>query len=243
MGDNKVIDVHSHILPGMDDGSENIEMSLSMLQSLAEQGVPHVCATPHYYADRETIEHFLERRTVAVRQLTEYMENIRCSVILGAEVTYFKGMGENRQLDLLCMQGTKCLLLEMPFMEWNRYQVEEVISLVLDRGYHVILAHPERFLFSKHNEQYLEKLAELPISLQVNAETLLRLRTRRKGLGLLQMTNSPLLGSDCHNMDHRAPYIEKARKVIGSRLGEEFINFIDENAAKVLAGAVEVTKE
>lgn len=237
----KVIDIHSHILPGMDDGSANIEMTLAMLQSLSEQGVTHVCATPHYYADRETIEDFLDRRTVAVSQLTEYMENIRCSVILGAEVTYFKGMCENRQLDLLCMQGTKSLLLEMPFMEWNRYQVEEVISLVLDRGYHVILAHPERFLFSKHNEQYIEKLTELPISLQVNAETLLRLRTRRKGLGLLQMASSPLLGSDCHNMDHRAPYIEKVRKIIKSKLGDEFMNHMDNCAAQVLSGAIEVT--
>lgn len=241
MGDKNVFDIHSHILPGMDDGSANIEMSLAMLHSLAEQGVTHVCATSHYYADRESIEHFLERRSAAVSQLTETMENIRCRMILGAEVTYFKGMGENRQLELLCIQGTKSLLLEMPFMEWNRYQVEEVVSLVLDRGYHVILAHPERFLFSNHNEQYLEKLAELPISLQVNAEALLHFRTRRKGLEILQMTNSPLLGSDCHNMDHRAPYIEKARKAIRSRLGEDYLNYMDNCAAQVLSGATEVT--
>lgn len=234
-------DLHTHILPKMDDGSADLQMTLSMLDSLEGQGVTRICATSHYYVEKESVEAFAERRKAAIEQIIGAGKASACRIIPGAEVTYYRGISEAGQLDLLCMQGTKSLLLEMPFMEWNRYQVEEVISLVLDRGYHVILAHPERFLFSSHNEHYIEKLTELPISLQVNADTLLHLRTRRKGFWLLQMTDSPLLGSDCHNTGKRAPSIERARKMIQSRLGEEFLHTMDACAARVLLHATEVT--
>lgn len=57
-----MIDFHSHILPGVDDGSKNVEMSLEMLRASAAQGVTDICLTPHFYAERNTPEKFLEKR-------------------------------------------------------------------------------------------------------------------------------------------------------------------------------------
>ena len=101
----------------------------------------------------------------------------------------------------------------MPFADWTSLQTEAVEALALDCGYQVVLA-PERFCFSKSNRHKLEKLAELPIGLQVNAGSLLRWGTRRLALDLLQMAQYPLLGSDCHNLTSRPPNLKEGRKVV-----------------------------
>lgn len=227
------IDIHSHILAGMDDGSENIEMSLELLRKLASQGVQTVCCTSHYYARREAVSLFCERRQNALEQLEAALPAGMPRLILGAEVAWFPQISV-QDLAPLCLQGTRTLLLEMPFMRWNRQEVDEVISLVLDRNYRVILAHPERFCFDESNRNFLEKLTDLPIGLQVNAETLLRWRTRRQGLKLLELARYPLLGSDCHNPTCRPPYIARARQVILKKLGADFLRQMDQNAQAVI---------
>ena len=121
-------------------------------------------------------------------------------------------------------------MLEMPFTEWNDFQVEEVSSLVLDRGFHVVLVHPERFCSSTGNIRKLQELEELPVALQVNAGTLLRWRTRKLGLKLLQNAQYPLVASDCHNLTTRTPNLADGRKVVAQKLGEAFLDQIDQNA-------------
>ncbi len=231
-----MIDIHSHILPGMDDGAKDREAAVSLLRALKAQGVTTVCATPHYYAGREGIGDFISRRDSALQKMSDCVEKEICTIVAGAEAAFFSRMSEKDHLDLLCLSGTRTLLLEMPFADWTESQVEELLSLVLDRNYHIILAHPERYLFSKTNQRYLEKLSGLPLSLQVNADTLIRLGTRRVGLKLLQMTDSPLLGSDCHNLKDRAPHLAKARSIVRSRLGEDFLIHMDHCAARAVFG-------
>lgn len=230
-----VADFHSHVLPEMDDGSESLAMSIELLQRLAEQGVQTVCCTSHYYANRETAAIFCERRQKALCRLQSSLPTESLRLIPGAEVAWFPKISA-QDLTPLCLQGTRTLLLEMPFAQWNQHEVEEVISLVLDRGYQVALAHPERFCFDATNRRYLAKLGDLPVGLQVNAETLYRWRTRKQGLALLRQAQYPLLGSDCHNLTRRPPYIKQARQVIRRCLGEETLEQIDRNAQAAICG-------
>lgn len=225
-----IVDLHSHILPGMDDGSPDLETTRALLQRLAEQGVSAVCATPHYYAEREPIAAFAERREAAYQRTAVCLTPELHTILPGAEVALFRRISESRELDTLCLRGTRTLLLEMPFSEWTQSQVEEVISLVLDREYQVVLVHPERFTFSKTNKEALEKLSELPIAFQVNADTLCRWNGRKNALALLQMTETPLLGTDCHNLGSRAPHLDKAREVVARKLGGDFLHRMDQNA-------------
>ena len=226
-----MIDLHCHILPGMDDGSPDVEISLAMLRRQAEQGISAVCATPHYYARQNDIETFCERRAAALQKLLDAWPEERLPrVIPAAEVAFFTGISAYPDLGRLCIQGTKTLLLEMPFTEWNDFQVEEVSALVLDRGFQVVLVHPERFCGSRGNRDRLRELEELPVALQVNAKTLLRWRTRRLGLKLLQMARDPLLGSDCHNLTTRPPNLGEGRKVAARKLGEAFLAKMDQSA-------------
>ena len=226
MQDRGWIDLHSHILPQLDDGSDSVEMSLAMLYQMAEQGVDVVCATSHYYAKYSSIPAFCERRAEALERLSSVLTAELPRVLPAAEVAYFPHM-EEQDLMPLCIQGTRTLMLEMPFSDWTGLQLETVEALVLDCRYDVVLVHPERFCFSKSNRHKLEKLAELPIGLQVNAGSLLRWGTRRLALDLLQMAQYPLLGSDCHNLTSRPPNLKEGRKVVMQKLGEAFLKKID----------------
>lgn len=228
------VDLHTHILPNMDDGSRSPEMSAAMLTALREQGADVVCLTSHYYAKRESISAFLARRAEAFSRLEAAAPAGSPRLLLGAETAYFPAISQCQELKALCIGGSSTLLLEMPFAEWTQIQVDEVIALVLDRRFRVVLAHPERFLFSSNNRAALDKLLELPIALQVNGETLLHWRTRKQGLELLEMTNVPLLGSDCHDLKNRAPNLDRARKVIRARLGADFLVCMDQAAEACL---------
>ena len=130
-------------------------------------------------------------------------------------------------------------MLEMPFTRWNSFQLEEVEALVLDRGFRVVLVHPERFCIKGANRDNLRMLEQLPVALQVNAKTLLSWSTRRLGMELLRETFCPLLASDCHNLTSRPPNLAEARKVLQQKMGEDFLAQIDKNAADVLCAAAE----
>ena len=239
MQDRGWIDLHSHILPQLDDGSDSVEMSLAMLRREAEQGVDVVCATSHYYAKYSSIPAFCERRAEAMERLSSVLTAELPQVLPAAEVAYFPHM-EEQDLTPLCIQGTRTLMLEMPFSDWTGLQLETVEALVLDCRYDVVLVHPERFCFSKSNRHKLEKLAELPIGLQVNAGSLLRWGTRRLALDLLQMAQYPLLGSDCHNLTSRPPNLKEGRKVVMQKLGEAFLKKIDRYGEWIITPTAEV---
>ena len=230
-----MVDLHTHILPEIDDGSDGVDTSLAMLRREAEQGVTAVCATSHYYAKHSSIPAFCERRAEALERLTGVLTDGLPQVLPAAEVAYFPRM-EEQDLTPLCIQGTRTLMLEMPFADWTSLQAEAVEALVLDCGYQVVLVHPERFCFSKSNKHRLEKLAELPIGLQINAGSLLRWGTRRLALDLLQLAHWPLLGSDCHNLTSRPPTLKEGQEIIRKKLGEDFLRQMDENAEAAVQG-------
>lgn len=231
-----LVDLHTHILPGMDDGSKNRAMSLQMLRVQGAAGVQTVCATSHYYAADNTIEEFCARRAAACRRLRgDGLPADLPQILPAAEVAYFPRISETEGLRRLCLPHTRVLMLEMPFCEWNDFQIEEVNALALDLGYRLVLVHPERFCFSKGNRSRLAQLAALSVGLQVNAGSLLRWRTRKLALELLQMTDLPLLGSDCHNLDSRPPNLGEGRNVVEKKLGADFLHAMDENARQLVS--------
>ena len=238
MQDKTIVDVHCHVLPEMDDGSKALGVSLAILRQEKEQGVDVVCATSHYYARQNSIPDFCARRSEAMGRLTAAIAESKESlpqILPAAEVAYFSHM-EEQDLSPLCIQGTRTLMLEMPFADWTDLQVEAVEALALDCGYQVVLVHPERFCFSGSNRSQLRRLAQLPIGLQVNAGSLIRWQTRRLALDLLQLAPVPLLGSDCHNLTSRPPNLKGGRNIIRKKLGEEFLKQMDENAEAAVMG-------
>ena len=225
-----IIDVHSHILPKIDDGSKNVETSIEMLRESANQGVGFMVATPHFYAHEKRIETFLEQRAAAAetlkRRIAESGEKLP-GFICGAEVAFFEGMSKAEKVDLLTIEGTNLLLVEMPFESWSDSIMEEIRRLIYKRHFSLIIAHVERFFPFKGNAARIYDLMELPLYIQMNGEALTDFWHRGKYISLLKKDKIHLLGSDCHGMHRRPPNLSEAREYIAKKAGQDVLERID----------------
>ena len=221
-----MIDFHSHILPGIDDGSKSAEMSVEMIRALREQGVDTICATSHFYATQRTPQRFLQRRQEAFERLRPLLPDDAPRILLGAEVLYFPGISHMEELPELCLEGTDLLLLEMPFETWSGYMVREVNELARTGRFTVLLAHIERYYFQQEASVW-SNLLNNGVLMQSNADFFLPFGTRRKAIRLMREGMIHLLGSDCHNTTSRAPHMAEAAARIRRHLGEDYLEDSD----------------
>lgn len=221
-----MIDWHSHVLPELDDGSQSVGESLALLSMLSEQGVDTVIATPHFYAEQETVESFLKRRGESYEKLSDGLKEGMPRILLGGEISYYPGISRLEELPLLCIEGTRILLLEMPFSEWSESVVREVETMLLSNRFTVALAHIERYLDMRNGES-IERLLSLGAVAQSNAGFFCRKSTRRQAIKLLRAGVISLIGSDTHNVEYRPPRIDEACEFIEKKLGYEYIEKIN----------------
>lgn len=224
-----MIDLHSHVLPGMDDGSKNVEESLAMLKASADQGIRCMAATSHFYPEENSPEVFLRRREAAFQQLAAARDGDLPHLFPGAEVYYFDGISRNAEIGALCIEGTSLLLLEMPFMTWSGRMVTEIRQLQNRSDTTVMLAHVERYL-SYQKKNVWEELLDCGVLMHCNASFFLSWKTKRKALRMLKQGKIHFVASDCHNVTTRPPRIGEALKVIGG----EGRNILEENRRRYL---------
>lgn len=203
-------DMHSHILPGMDDGSRDPAMSVNMLRTAAGQGVEHILATPHYYPV-ESVKDFLQRRARAAEALQSAMaagEQLP-RVYLAAEVAYRPGIGYEEDLRSLCIGRSEFMLLELPFSPWGPEVLRDIRNMTCAKGITPILAHLERYLHIQ-KKKVLQEVLRQGVLVQLNAEAVLQRKTRSGALRLLKSGAAQLLGSDCHDLTSRPPNLGSA---------------------------------
>lgn len=234
----KTVDFHSHILPGIDDGSKDVQISVAMLEKMQAYGTTTVCATPHYYARHRSIESFLERREKAFEALQSEINTnaphlkdieIRC----GAEVAFYSGIAKEQNIERLCIEKSNTMLLEMPFNEWSDFEINTVADLCIDHGINVVIAHIERY-YGFTSERMIDQLMDLPVYVQINAESLIPMFGRKKWLEMFRQKRAHLLGSDAHNLTDRAPNLGAARDIIKKKLGAKALDETDLCATKLL---------
>ena len=230
-----MVDYHSHILPGIDDGSQSVEESRGLLSLLWEQGVRTVCATPHFDAARLSPADFFLKRQNAYEALAAALptDGAAPRILLGAEVAFFSGISQMEGLSSLCIEGTKLLLLEMPFSLWSEYTLRELAALSCSSEFTVLLAHIERYL-PYQKIATLRRLGELDVMMQANAASFIHRKTRRRALRMLKNGEIHALGSDCHNLTTRKPLIGKASEIIAGRFGAECLDHISEYTSTLL---------
>ena len=233
-----MIDVHCHILPGIDDGSRNTEESKALISEEMNQGINTIIFTPHFYAQRDSVGHFLEKRANSFSHLQSAVQfdKIGLKPRLGAEVYYFGGIGKAEMVPELCVTGTDILLLEMPFGQWIKAVYEDVEQLVKKQKLTVILAHVERYFQFQKDSSVMEQVLALPLIVQLNAGSLLGgvkltdfagRKKKKQCLSLLSEDRDILLGTDAHNMVSRKPNMEAGRAVVREALGAERLDRID----------------
>jgi protein-tyrosine phosphatase len=223
-----MLDFHSHILPGIDDGSKSIGMSLKMLQISRNQGVDGIVLTPHFYADQDTPDRFLRRRAKSADLLRQELGRLqRCpALLLGAEVHYFHGMGRSTDLEKFCIGSSNLILVEMPFQPWSSRMLQDVEEIHDRLGLQVIIAHIDRYL-SVESAEGVEALRDAGVIIQANADFFLQRSRRRKAIKMLERQEIQLLGSDCHNLTSRAPNLDQAVKFIQKKLGDSGLDSVD----------------
>lgn len=208
-------DFHTHILPGMDDGSRNLAESLRLLQAEREQRIRRVVLTPHFYPQQETPAQFLQRRQVACEKLSKTTD---LELIPGAEVYYYPGMSHTEELKKLTLGATPYLLVEMPLSPWNKSMYRELKNLHSELGLTPVIAHIDRYLLPHQRlNGLLQEIKKLPVLVQLNGDFLTRRHTRRVALKLIKEGYVDFIGSDCHGRS-RMPNIKDAYAIIEKHL-------------------------
>lgn len=236
--ERRFADFHTHILPGIDDGSANVEESLEMLRLLAQQGADCVVATPHFYANYDSPERFLKKRQAAIDALMEAVANETelPELRFGAEVYYFNGISQCDALPDLVISGTRCLLVEMPMQHWSDQMLWELREIHDKWGLVPIMAHIDRYISPFRTRRLLERLARLPVVIQANANFFIQRSTRRLALRMLKNGDIHLLGSDCHNRSTRTPNLGEALEIIANSGQGDVLNHIYDLERELLSG-------
>lgn len=220
-------DLHTHILPGVDDGARDVQMSISMLRMEREQSVSTVVLSPHFYSDRENVDQFLQRRSVAFQALQSALGQLPAQeretlprLVLGAEVAWRSDLVECEQLTELCIGTTNNLLLELPFTPWSNRLFDQLYDLMGCAGVTPVIAHLDRYL-GLQRPRYIQEVLELGVPVQISAEILLHPFVRGKALKMLRCNQAHLLVSDCHDTGDRAPNLHKGMEIVRRKLGEQ----------------------
>lgn len=240
-----IVDFHTHILPGIDDGSQNESMTEDMLFEEQQQGVAIIAATPHFYASQMSVIGFLGRRKEALdktNRIRQEADRPLPEIIAGAEVYYFSGIGRAAEIPRLCIGETNVLLLEMPFEQWTEEVLRDVEDLIDRQKLMVVLAHIERYVHFQRDKGVWNRVMDLPLHTQINAGSFVNkgrfLRPDRKWqfcIDFLKKHPDTLhMGSDCHNMTSRRPNLAGGRSAIAGSAGQEYLDRIDDSTARLL---------
>lgn len=201
-------DYHTHILPDMDDGAPTADVSAQMLKKLREQGAEKVVLTSHFYSDQDSIDSFLERRERSFANLMAHPEAESFPPLYkGAEVRLELNMCMMDDLPRLCIEGTRYLLLEMPYSRYKEWMPREIENVAYRLKVTPILAHIDRYLAMEWiKKEEWEELCTFPDAIfQVNAKAFER-RDIRHAIKRLAKDGVPLVyGTDAHNLGERAP--------------------------------------
>lgn len=229
-----MIDFHSHILPGIDDGAQDTKTSLKMLKICFDTGIDTIVATPHCHpVSQDKIYRFLERREKAAEQLRsaifasgeKYPE-----IVIASEVRIYNGMSKLDGLDKLTIGDTKYILLEMPYEKW-KYDTFDEIYNITQLGFKPIMAHLDRFL---DQERLFGELYALDLLYQINSCAFLDKNTRKMMVRLFEKNAVHILGSDTHNLSDRKPDAAAAYEIVRNKFGREFAEFIEKNGRNIL---------
>ena len=234
-----MIDAHCHMLPGIDDGSKDVAMSLEMINRSYDQGVEGIIFTPHFYADMNSPETFLRKRDKALAELEANLGRLPKVPVYttGAEVHYFRGMSRAQGIESLCIGKSDYMLIEMPFRNWQPNMIDEIEEISIVLGLRVIIAHIERYF--DQDKRLVNRLLENPnLLIQCNAEFFIEKSTYSKAIKLLKTRRIDLLGTDSHNLSTRRPNMAEALEIIEKKDKKDALGHIYRSGRRLFEAAL-----
>ncbi len=216
----KLIDIHSHILPCVDDGSKSIEMSVEMLRKCKEQGITDVIATPHFDAQYDNMETHSEKVNNAYNELCEAIKGEDLPrVHIGAEVYYFSGIGKSYGARKLALANSQYILLELPHINFDSTVIKDIENISDIVGLTPIIAHIERYASQRGFKKLLGLIESGTVLAQINATSVFMAPFRRVALKLIKKGYISFVATDTHSLDTRPPMMEEALNEIEKQLG------------------------
>lgn len=195
-----LIDIHSHIIPQIDDGSESLESSINMLKEAINSGVTDIIATPHYCPNRNYINSIdqINEKYNLLKQEAE-KQNLPINIYLGEEIYSSDYDNIVKKLDegeLLTLNGTRFVLIEFSQQKMPN-NIFEVIYDLSVHGYKPIIAHVERYKWI--TVDIVNKMREENAYIQINASSLSRISTKRFCKKLIKNDLVDFIASDIHS--------------------------------------------
>lgn len=224
-----MIDIHSHILPGIDDGARSLEESISIIQELASQGVTSIIATPHFILDTMYMSS-RKRNLELLGRLKQALvdAHIDVNLYLGNELFIDIELADLLQHGVVStMADSKYILVEFSLNEeYPNY--EDILGNLIELGYKVILAHPERYALTQQDYTIIQRLHEMGILMQCNVGSFVGQygkSTKKLAIRLAKEKMIFALGSDIHRANGRNRII-KAQKKLRKYYNERELNQI-----------------
>ena len=181
--------------------------------------------SPHFYLKQNSIEEFLARREKARTRLEEVITERGKPVPqirTAAEVQLSAGVSELEGLDRLCIEGTRFILIELPYTFWGRAVFRSLDQVMEEHKLRPIIAHLERFPV-ENSRDLLRRYADSDLIIQINGYSLVQLFTRRRSLSILRCGMPMVLGSDCHGDRDNILDLAKAYRMAEEYLGKEML--------------------
>jgi protein-tyrosine phosphatase len=233
---NGYIDIHSHILPQLDDGSQSIEQTVNMLNIAYAEGIRTIITTPHY--KEGLLTNLMQKQQEYWDQLKETLKTTMpdMTILIGSEIYYsHESVKLLRQKYIPTMAGSKYVLIEFPSMVEYRY-IKSALQELLFEGYRPILAHVERY--RNLSTDSISEFIDMGVYSQVNASSLspkignTYLSIAKK---LVKKNLVHFIATDSHNDGNRAPKLKKCIEYIVKKYGESYVNeLLIDNPSKLL---------
>ena len=234
-----MIDIHSHLIYGVDDGSKDIETSLKVLSNLSENGVTDIILTPHYIVDTN----YVSKKTDNIKKLKELQREVKklginINLYLGNEIYIDKDILKYIEENKMCsLNNTEYILVELP-MSGVYEDYIDIFSNLINIGFKVILAHPERYTSFQKDYSLINEVVATGVLLQSNIDSIVGgygKEAKKTMKYILKNKLVSFVGTDIHNNKSDYSYINKAINKFKKYLTDDEINdILNKNAMKII---------
>lgn len=231
-------DIHSHVLPGVDDGARDMAMSIKMLRHAYEQGIRRMIVTPHHKPMHHNVDREQMQRLIAALQEQMPKENIEIELYTGNELYYREGLAEClERKEAATLADSRYVLIE--FLPQNQWEyIRDGVNTMLMAGYSPVLAHVERYREVCRDMERVTRLRKMGCYLQVNADSVMgkygtgMKHTARK---LLKYRMADFLATDAHNDTTRTTDMAECAAYVSKKYGREYLRvLVEENPAHII---------
>lgn len=223
-----MIDVHCHILPGIDDGSRSVEESMEMIKEAYEAGFTNIISTSHYIEESYHTPKAKRQELIDMLNAKTEEEGMDIRIYNGAEAYITPNLAHLIEVEELpTMNGTKYLLMELPMHNQILY-LDRILKEVISKGITLIIAHPERYSYVQKNYKVLNELVDMGVLFQSNYGSCIGQYGKEAEKTLKKLLKANMIsffGTDCHRSNsvycQMPEILRKLEKMVGREKLEE----------------------